>query len=100
MSQLSFEKKSKMVFRRACRGFRFIATHESTAHKSAGRKRFDGQQSAAAAGRRDAARGVLRLSFQRNALAVVFARRADVVADRQRREGRPRESESVRLVER
>jgi len=89
-----------MVFRRACRGLGFVATHKSAAHKPARRQRFDGQQRAAAAGRRDAARGVLRLSFQRNALAVVFARRADVVADRQRREGRPRESESVRLAER
>ena len=88
-----------MVFRRARRGLRIVATHESAAHKPAGGQRFDGEQSAAATNRRDAALGVLRLSFQRNALAVVFARRADVVAHCQRRERRPRKSKFVRLAE-
>jgi len=77
-----------MDFYRACRGLCLVATHESAAHESAGHSRFDGQQRTAAAGRRDAARGVLRLSFQRNTLAVVFAHRPDVVAHRRRREGR------------
>jgi len=72
-----------MAFRRACHGFRLVATHESAAHKPGGRGRFDGQKRAAAARCGDVARGVLRLPFQRNALALVFARRADVMADRQ-----------------
>ena len=84
-----------MVFRRGRRGLRFIATHESGAHKPAGGQRFDGEQPAAAASCCDAARGVLRLSFQPNALAVVFAHRTDVVAHRQRRQGRPRTLEPV-----
>jgi hypothetical protein len=57
-----------MDFYRACHGLCLVATHESAAHESAGHSRFDGQQRDAAAGRRDASRGVLRLSFQRNAV--------------------------------
>jgi hypothetical protein len=44
-----FEKKIKMDFRRARRGFRLVATHESSTHESAGRQRFDGCERAATA---------------------------------------------------
>ena len=93
------EKKIKMAFRRARRGLNVVATHESVAHKPDGHQRFDSQELTAASNRRDAARRVLRLSLRRNALAVVFAHRADVLVDRQRRERRSRTSESVRLAE-
>ena len=72
-----------MVFRGCRRGICFAATHESTAHKPACRQRFDGRERTAAANRHDAARGVLRLSFKQNTLAVVFTHRADIVADLQ-----------------
>ena len=78
-----------MVLRRRRRGICLVATNESATHKPAGCQRFDGHERTAAANRRNAALGVLRLSFQRNTLAVVFARRANIVADRERREGRP-----------
>ena len=97
MTAETIEKKIKMVFRRARRGFRLVATHEPAAHESTGRQRFDGHERAATTSCRDAA-CVLRLSFQRNALAMVFARRADVVADRPRREGRPRALKFVGLA--
>jgi len=58
-----------MAFRRARRRLRLVATHKSPAHKAARRQRFDGEQPAAAASCCDAARGVLRLPFQRIALA-------------------------------
>lgn len=72
-----------MDFRRACRGVRLVAAHESVAHQPANRAgtRCLGHQHTTAANRRAAARGVLRLSFLRNQMAVVQPRRADVVAD-------------------
>jgi hypothetical protein len=92
------EENFEMDFGRNGRGVRVVAIHESAANQSAGCERFDGEQRAAAAGRCDAARGVLRLPFERNKVAVVFARRADVVADCERRERRARKHEFFRLA--
>ncbi len=63
------KKKIKMDFRRARRGVRFVAVHQSGAHEPAGRERFGGHEPAAAGSRRAAARGVLRLPFARNQMA-------------------------------
>ena|SRR5208283_1942253 len=94
------EEKVEMDFRRARRGVCVVATHESAAHEPAGRAgaRLDGHQPAATANRRPAARGLLRLSFRRNPVAVVQPHRAGVVAGGRRREGWARAAEFFRLA--
>jgi hypothetical protein len=92
------DEKVEMDFRRAGCCVCFAAIDESGADEPAGRERFDGDESAAAANRRDFARGVLRLPFLRDQMAVVFARRASVVADCQRCERRASQGEFFRLA--
>lgn len=91
-----------MGFQRVRRGVCPAAIHEPGAHQpaaAAGRRHLR-HQSAAAANRGAAARSVLRLSFGRNPVAVVWPRRAGVVAGRRGCERRAGAAELFRLAAR
>jgi hypothetical protein len=92
------EKGVEMDFRRGRCSVRLVAIHKSGAHEPAGRSRFSGYEHVATKNRGDVARGVLRLPFLRDEMAVVWPCRACVVVGGKRCEGGTTAFEFFRLA--